>query len=90
MLEFSTEGDAGADDGANVDADDADSGADPDFLILTVGLGFGCGVSCWCPPTRARLGSGDCTALRPHGSGELSTCLAPERSLDWPEVPGEA
>lgn len=39
LLEFRAEGDADADDGAKVDADDADSGADPDFMILTVGLG---------------------------------------------------
>lgn len=30
--------------------------------------------------------SGDCTALGHHAFGELSICVAPERSLDWPEV----
>lgn len=40
MLEFSTEGDADGDgaDGANVDADDVDIGADPGFMIFMVGL----------------------------------------------------
>lgn len=40
-------------------------------------------------PTQAHPGSGavgDCTALGHHEFGELSTCVAPERSLDWPEV----
>lgn len=30
--------------------------------------------------------SGDCTALGHHAFGELSICVVPERSLDWPEV----
>lgn len=42
-------------------------------------------MSCWGHPHRPCPGSGtagDCTALGRHGFEELSTCVAPERSLD--------